>query len=112
MSVIPDLIWDPAPLLSSVILDIFNRGSRAFVFSHHFKRSEESRRRSTHSLCRLVARLRAASVIDLAEVRRGKFFRLVAEMIVDGTNVSIMLLARSLADIGEDQPKMSFSNSS
>ena len=45
----------------------------------------------------LVERLRQAKVIDLREVERGKYFRLVAEVIADGENLSDLLLARGLA---------------
>ena len=36
-------------------------------------------------------------MIDLREVERGKYFRLVAEVIADGENLSDVLLARGLA---------------
>ena len=45
----------------------------------------------------LVERLRQAQVIDLREVEQGKYFRLVAEVIADGENMSDVLLARGLA---------------
>ena len=45
----------------------------------------------------LVERLRQATVIDLREVERGKYFRVVAEVIADGENLSDVLLARGLA---------------
>ena len=45
----------------------------------------------------LVERLRQATVIDLREVERGTYFRLVAEVIADGENLSDVLLARGLA---------------
>ena len=45
----------------------------------------------------LVERLRQAQVIDLRGVERGKYFRLVAEVIADGENMSDVLLARGLA---------------
>ena len=45
----------------------------------------------------LVERLRQAKVIDLREVERGKYFRLVAEVIADGENMSDLLLALGLA---------------
>ena len=44
-----------------------------------------------------VARLRQAKVIDLRGVKRGKYFRLVAEVIADGENLSDLLLAMGLA---------------
>ena len=45
----------------------------------------------------LVERLSQAKVIDLREVERGKYFRLVAEVIADGENMSDLLLALGLA---------------
>ena len=45
----------------------------------------------------LVERLRQAKVIDLREVERGKYFRLVAEVVADGENMSDVLLALGLA---------------
>ena len=36
-------------------------------------------------------------MIDLREVERGKYFRLVAEVIADGENMSDVLLERGLA---------------
>ena len=36
----------------------------------------------------LAERLRQAKVIDLREVERGNYFRLVAEVIADGENMS------------------------
>ena len=45
----------------------------------------------------LVERLSQAKVIDLREVERGKYFRLVAEVLADGENISDVLLARGLA---------------
>ena len=45
----------------------------------------------------LVERLRQAKVIDLREVERGKYFRLVAEVIADGENMSDLMLALGLA---------------
>ena len=45
----------------------------------------------------LVEHLRQAKVIDLREVERGKYFRLVAEVIADGENMSDLLLALGLA---------------
>ena len=45
----------------------------------------------------LAERLRQATVIELREVERGKYFRLVAEVIADGENMSDVLLARGLA---------------
>ena len=45
----------------------------------------------------LVERLRQAKVIDLREVERGKYFRLVAEVIADRENMSDVLLALGLA---------------
>ena len=44
----------------------------------------------------LAERLRHAKAIDLREVKRGKYFRLVAEVIADGENMSDVLLARGL----------------
>ena len=45
----------------------------------------------------LNERLSHVKVFDLREVERGKYFRLVAEVIADGENMSDMLLARGLA---------------
>ena len=45
----------------------------------------------------LAERLRQAKVIDLREVERGNYFRLVAEVIADGENMSDLLLALGLA---------------
>ena len=45
----------------------------------------------------LVERLSQATVIDLREVERGKYFRLVGEVIADGENMSDLLLAMGLA---------------
>ena len=45
----------------------------------------------------LVERLRRAKALDLHEVKRGKYFRLVAEVIADEENMSDLLLARGLA---------------
>ena len=45
----------------------------------------------------LNERLSQAKVIDLHEVERGKYFRLVAEVIADGENMSDLLLALGLA---------------
>ena len=45
----------------------------------------------------LVERLRQATVIDLREVERGKYFRLAAEVVADGENMSDLLLAMGLA---------------
>ena len=39
-----------------------------------------------------MERLRQAKVIDLREVERGKYFRLVAEVIADGENMSDWML--------------------
>ena len=45
----------------------------------------------------LAERLRQATVIELREVERGKYFRLVAEVVADGDNMSDMLLERGFA---------------
>ena len=45
----------------------------------------------------LAERLRPATAIELREVKRGKYFRLVAEVIADGVNLSDLLLASGLA---------------
>ena len=45
----------------------------------------------------LAERLRHAKAIDLREVQRGKYFRLVAEVIADGKNMSDWMLALGLA---------------
>ena len=45
----------------------------------------------------LVERLRHATEIELRGVKRGKYFRLVAEVIADGENMSDLLLERGLA---------------
>ena len=45
----------------------------------------------------LVERLRHAKAIDLHSVERGKYFRLVAEILADGENMSDVLLKRGLA---------------
>ena len=81
-------------LLSSSTFLIEDPGSLffAFVFYCHSERSEESRRHFTSGLCPVVTRFHAAQVIDLAEVRRGKFFRLVAAVITVGENLSDLLL--------------------
>ena len=47
----------------------------------------------------LAKRLRQAKVIDLREVDRGKYFRLVAEVLADGANLSDALLAAGLAPL-------------
>ena len=44
-----------------------------------------------------AARLRPATAIELRGVKRGKYFRLVAEVIADGVNLSDLLLASGLA---------------
>ena len=58
------------------------------------RRGEEEGHRARDAL---VERLRQAKVIDLREVERGKYFRLVAEVIADGENLSDVLLERGLA---------------
>ena len=45
----------------------------------------------------LVKRLRHAKAIDLHAVERGKYFRLVAEVIADEENMSDLLLKSGLA---------------
>ena len=45
----------------------------------------------------LVELLRQATVIDLREVERGKYFRLVAEVIAAGENMSVWMLESGLA---------------
>ncbi len=45
----------------------------------------------------LAERLRPATAIELREVTRGKYFRLVAEVLADGVNLSALLLERGLA---------------
>ena len=47
----------------------------------------------------LVERLRHATAIDLHAVERGKYFRLVAEVLADGANLSDALLAAGLAPL-------------
>ena len=44
----------------------------------------------------LSERLRPAKALDLYEVKPGKYFRLVAEVVVDGENMSDVLLKRCL----------------
>ena len=48
----------------------------------------------------LVERLRHATVIELRGVTRRKYFRLVAEVIADGENMSDLLLDRGLTTGG------------
>ena len=45
----------------------------------------------------LVERLSHAKALDLREVTRGKYFRLVTEVIADGENMSDLLLELGLA---------------
>ena len=45
----------------------------------------------------LVERLRQAKVIDPRQVERGKYFRLAAEVVADGENMSDLLLDLGLA---------------
>ena len=47
----------------------------------------------------LVERLRHAKEINLHEVKRAKYFRLVAEVLADGENLSDALLAAGLAPL-------------
>lgn len=44
-----------------------------------------------------TARLRGASTIELRHIRRGKYFRLVADVMVDGESVGRALLEADLA---------------
>lgn len=44
-----------------------------------------------------VAKLRAARVIELREVERGKYFRLLAEVWIDGENLADLLISQGLA---------------
>jgi len=44
-----------------------------------------------------VAKLRAAKVIELKNMKRGKYFRIVADVYVDGENLGQMLIAEDLA---------------
>lgn len=44
-----------------------------------------------------VSMLQNAKVIELRNVRRGKYFRLLAEVYVDGDNLSSMLINKGLA---------------
>ncbi len=53
----------------------------------------------------LVKRLRHAKAIDLHEVERGKYFRLVAEVIADGENLSDLLLKWDLARPYDDRTR-------
>ena len=53
----------------------------------------------------LVKRLRHAKAIDLHEVERGKYFRLVAEVIADGENLSALLLKWDLARPYDDRTR-------
>lgn len=46
-----------------------------------------------------VARLRGAKVIELTNIRRGKYFRLLADVLVDGKN-----LAEELITAGHARP--------
>lgn len=44
-----------------------------------------------------VQALRAAKVIELRNMKRGKYFRIVADVYVDGKNLSTSLINKSLA---------------
>lgn len=45
----------------------------------------------------VVEKLRAADVVELKNVERGKYFRLVADVYVDGKNLGELLLEKQLA---------------
>ncbi|MDP6085736.1 MAG: thermonuclease family protein [Nitrospinota bacterium] len=44
----------------------------------------------------VVAALRGAKVIELRNLRRGKYFRIVADVILDGESLAPMLIAKGL----------------
>ncbi len=44
-----------------------------------------------------VAALRAAKKIELKNMKRGKYFRIVADVYVDGKNLGALLIAKNLA---------------
>lgn len=44
-----------------------------------------------------VAQLRAAKKIELRNMKRGKYFRIVADVYVDGVNLGDLLIAKSFA---------------
>ena len=44
-----------------------------------------------------VAKLRGAKVIELKNMKRGKYFRIVAEVWVDGQNLGQLLIENGLA---------------
>ena len=44
----------------------------------------------------VVAALRSAKVIELRNLRRGKYFRIVADVYVDGQSLAPMLIAKGL----------------
>ena len=60
-------------------------------------RCETEKSAAQEARAALIERLSHAKTIDLHEVKRGKYFRLVAEVIADGENMSDLLLARGLA---------------
>ena len=55
----------------------------------------------------IVGRLRAAKKIELRNMKRGKYFRIVADVYVDGMSLAQMLLEAGLAKPydGRKKPK-------
>ena len=60
-------------------------------------RCKEEKKKGIEARDMLAERLRHAKAIDLREVERGKYFRLVAEVIADGENLSVWMLESGLA---------------
>ena len=58
---------------------------------------DEEKKKGYKARDALVERLRQAKVIDLREVERGKYFRLVAEVVADGENMSDWMVESGLA---------------
>ena len=53
-----------------------------------------------------VAKLRGAKTIELRNMKRGKYFRIVAEVWVDGQNLGQLLIEKGLAKLYDGGKKL------
>lgn len=58
------------------------------------------------------SKMQSASLINLTNVKRGKYFRLVADIMIDGTNLAQIMLQEGLAVEydGKTKPKVNWCN--